>query len=381
MFMLMASTLASACLVSFDGYELRGNGGDTGTGGDEAVSGKSGGGAKSTGGRGGTSAAGTQNGTAGDPGPGDGGDGGSSMAGSAGNAGSSSGSGGAATAGSDSGGTSGSGGSSAGSAGKGGNGGSGGSGAKNCPVNLEGPPLIEIPKTGGGFYCIDRTEVTNQEYSLFLLSNPSTANQAATCSFNTSYEPDTSAACAAEEVAKYDPINRPNVPVGCVDWCDAKRYCEWTGKRLCGAIGGGASSPANFANANESQWFRACSKAGTQNFPYGNDYKPASCNGADVSGFHPADVANKPACIGGYAGLYDMSGNVAEWEDSCSANAGASDNCLIRGGSIDNLDVVTGQNPTLSCNSSNVDDQTPSPGTAKRNAKNEVIGIRCCLDP
>lgn len=372
---LVASSIASACLVSFEGYELRGSGGsDTSNGGDAASSGNTAGGSKSNGGRGGAGAAGNPDGTAGDPDTGDAGDGGTGMAGSAGTAGS----GGAATAGtSGDGGRSGSTGN-AGSGGGGAGGGGGGGGAKNCPVNLQGPPLIEIPKAGGGFYCMDRTEVTNQEYSLFLASNPGTANQGAACAFNTSFDPDTTAACAAEEVAKYDPVARPNVPVGCIDWCDAKRYCEWTGKRLCGAIAGGSNPPGSFADPNASQWFRACSKAGTQKFPYGNEYKASNCNGADVSGFHPADVANKPACIGGYTGLFDMSGNVHEWEDSCSANAGASDDCLIRGGSIDNLDVLT---PSLLCNSSTPTDVTPSPATAKRNAKDELIGFRCCLDP
>src|SRR5215207_6646428 len=249
---LVASSLASACVVSFDGYELRGNGGtDTGNGGDAASSGKPGGGSKSDGGRSGASAAGSPNGSAGDPESGAAGDGGS---GAAGAAGSSSGGGGTPTAGSGgNGGTSGGGGS-AGNAGSGGSAGSGGGGgAKNCPVNLQRPPLIEIPKAGGGFYCMDRTEVTNEEYSLFLASSPGTANQVAACGFNTSFVPDTSAACAAEEVAKYDPVARPNVPVGCVDWCDAKRYCEWAGKRLCGAIGGGSNPPGSFADANASQ--------------------------------------------------------------------------------------------------------------------------------
>jgi formylglycine-generating enzyme len=373
---LVSSSLASACLVSFDGYERRANGGsDPGNGGHAASSGTPTGGSKADGGRGGAGEDGNPSGTAGDPDRGDAGDGGTGMAGSDG-AGGSSGSGGAETAGGG-GGTSGSGGSS-GSGGTSGNAGSGGGGAKNCPVDLQGPPLIEIPKAGGGFFCMDRTEVTNQEYALFLASNPGTVNQSAVCGFNTSFLPDTSAACAAEEVAKYDPVARPNVPVGCVDWCDAKRYCEWTGKRLCGAIGGGSNPPASFADANASQWFRACSKAGTQKFPYGNDYKASSCNGADVSGFHPADVANKPACVGGYTGLFDMSGNVHEWEDSCSANTGGNDNCLIRGGSIDNIDVLA---PSLLCNSSAPTDETPSPATAKRNARDELIGIRCCLDP
>jgi sulfatase modifying factor 1 len=357
---LVASALASACLVSFDGYQplAAGTGGQLAGGGNGAA-GKSSSGGKNSGGMAGDASSG---GEAGDRDPG-------SSAGEGGSAGSGNdaGSGGVSVAGGGAGGTS-----------VAGSGGSGGSDPVNCPANLEGPPLIEIPKPGGGFFCMDRTEVTNQDYAAFLASNPSTANQAAACSFNDSFEPDTSAACAAEEIAKYDPVARPKVPVGCVDWCDAKRYCEWTGKRLCGAIGGGPSPTGSFADAAVSQWYRACSKGGAQKFPYGNSYQATYCNGADVAGYHPAPVANLPACTGGYTGLFDMSGNVAEWEDSCSAASGANDNCLIRGGSIDNIDVLT---PSLLCNSSVVDDTTPSPATAKRNAKNELIGIRCCLDP
>lgn len=34
----------------------------------------------------------------------------------------------------------------------------------------------------------------------------------------------------------------------------------------------------------------------------------------------------------GYAGLYDMSGNVEEWDDSCKASTGPDDYCRLRGG-------------------------------------------------
>lgn len=368
---LVAGALGSACLVSFDGYSPLGNSGEASAG--------------SGAGEGGSSAAGNDGGSessaAGEPA--EGGQAGSESHGGQGEGGS----GGAITGGSDSGmgaGGASNGGSASGGSGNGGsesgggNGGSGGSSPKTCPLTLPGPPLIEIPKPGGGFYCMDRTEVTNEDYAAFLASNPSTAGQIAACSFNSTFAPDTTQACAAEEVDKYDPIARPKSPVGCVDWCDAKRYCEWAGKRLCGAITGGPNPPASFADANASQWYRACSEGGTQKFPYGNAYQPTWCNGADVAGFHAAPVASLPACTGGYAGLFDLSGNVAEWEDSCSGNAGANDNCLIRGGSIDDLDVNP---PTLACNSSTVSDATPSPATAKRSAKDDLIGVRCCLDP
>jgi formylglycine-generating enzyme len=365
-----AGALASACLVSFDGYRpLDSDSGGSMTAGDDGASGNQTGGAKASGGKGGATG-GTEQGNAGEP-HGDAGDTASGSGGSiSGSGGSVAGSGGTVlggTAGSPSGGSD-----------SGGSGGSAGGDPPNCPVILEGPPLIEIPREGGGFYCMDRTEVTNEQYAAFLASTPSSASQDSACSWNTTFEPDTSTACAASESAKYDPLARPKVPVGCIDWCDAKRYCAWAGKRLCGAIGGGSNPPGSFADASASQWFRACSKSGTQKFPYGNTYNANYCNGADVAGYHPAPVASLPNCTGGYSGLFDMSGNVAEWEDSCSANSGASDNCLIRGGSIDDIDVLT---PSLLCHSSTPDDASPSPATAKRNAKNELIGIRCCLDP
>lgn len=255
--------------------------------------------------------------------------------------------------------------------------GGGGSGSQTCPVNLKGPPLIEVPKPGGGIYCIDRTEVTSSDYAQFLAANVGTTGQVAECSWNSSYEPDTTSACTSQQ-GIYDPVARPKVPISCVDWCDAKRYCAWAGKRLCGAIAGGASTPASYIDPAVDQWYRACSKAGSLKFPYGSSYQSAYCVGLDNSGTHPSSVASAPACIGGYDGLYDMSGNVAEWEDACSAASGASDECLTRGGSILSVESVA---PSLLCNDSTLNDTTPMPATAKRNQKSEVVGFRCCYDP
>jgi formylglycine-generating enzyme required for sulfatase activity len=38
--------------------------------------------------------------------------------------------------------------------------------------------------------------------------------------------------------------------------------------------------------------------------------------------------------VGGFAGVYDLSGNVWEWEDSCAGTADGSDRCRLRGGSF-----------------------------------------------
>ncbi len=59
-----------------------------------------------------------------------------------------------------------------------------------------------------------------------------------------------------------------------------------------------------------------------------------------------------------------MSGNVREWEDSCSAEVGAADTCLTRGGSFD-----SGDPQTLQC-----DMHEP----AARDDTDYTIGFRCC---
>jgi formylglycine-generating enzyme len=386
----LAGSLASGCLVSFDGYQALESGdagnasGDAGnaTSGGKASGGSKGNGGRAAGGNGGNGATEALGGNGGEPigGSASGGGAGGKVSGggNSGNGGNGGASGNGGAGGKVSGGGNSGSGGSAGTAGVSGSAGAGGTPAKNCPVNLEGPPLIEIPKAGGGFFCMDRTEVPNEDYAAFLATNPSTASgQGAECSWNNSYQPDTSVACAAA-LGAYDPVVRPRVPVSCVDWCDAKRYCAWAGKRLCGAIAGGANPPGSYIDANASQWYRACSKAGAQKFPYGNTWQSMYCVGLDNSGTHPSPVASAPACQGGYDGLFDMSGNVAEWEDSCSANAGATDNCLTRGGSIQSVESTA---PSMLCNDSTFNDTTPMAATAKRNTKDELIGFRCCYDP
>ena len=68
-------------------------------------------------------------------------------------------------------------------------------------------------------------------------------------------------------------------------------------------------------------------------------------------------------CQGGVTNLFQMSGNVAEWTNSC-VGAGANDNCLVRGGSFDD---VTGNDRTCTA-------AVPTARTTQR----ADIGLRCC---
>lgn len=343
------------CWTTFDGYGALGGSPDAASGASGETS------------KGGADAASAGGGAAGNSAGGGSGGGGIGGAGSGGIP---------ANGGASSGGTLGAGGTGGIGTGGAGTGGAGTGGASaTCPVGLPGPALLEIPKPGGGIFCIDRTEVTNDTYSAFLATAPSTTSQVPACSWNASFLPATSSACA---VLQYDPSGNPKGPISCIDWCDAKAYCEWAGKRLCGAFGGAAIPPSQFADASHDEWFAACSKGGTLEFPYGDGYQGKYCAGIDYPGTHAIPVSNLANCQGGYAGLWDMSGNVAEWEDSCTGATAASDPCLARGGSLFDSD---GTPPTLRCNSSVANDPTPSPATFRRDARSEFIGVRCCYDP
>jgi formylglycine-generating enzyme required for sulfatase activity len=184
--------------------------------------------------------------------------------------------------------------------------------------------MVEIPSPSGK-YCIDSTEVTNAHYATFLAGNPSAVGQPVPCVWNIDYKP--SSGWPA-------PVDAARRPVAFVDWCDAYAYCRWAGKRLCGRIGDGPNAPADLANAEKSQWFNACSAGGTKVYPYGSAYVATTCNGSEQGAGAAVVVGSLFGCQGGVPGVYDMSGNVWEWEDSCSGNTGVNDTCQARGGSF-----------------------------------------------
>jgi hypothetical protein len=204
-----------------------------------------------------------------------------------------------------------------------------------CPVDLPGPALVPIPVPGGGRTCIDRTEVTSEQYAAFVEASPqpSDNDRPSFCEWNDTYAP------AGQWPV---PDDRAEHPVVDVDWCDAWAYCAWAGKRLCGRIAGGPTpydAPLDddrMAYAAVSQWYDACSAGGTRELAYGDTFDTTSCNGprdrpdGDDGDTHP--VGTLASCEGGHPGVFDLSGNVWEWEDSCASDE-ADAYCHPRGGS------------------------------------------------
>ncbi len=183
-----------------------------------------------------------------------------------------------------------------------------------------GPALVRV-----GAFCVDATEVTNDQYAAFLAASPALSlAPSPACTYKTSFAPSSAI-----------PSGKGTLPVVWVDWCDAYAFCGWAGKHLCGAIDGGSSSKANAANKLVDEWYVACSTDGANVYPYGgNVYEQGKCNDSEAkSTGHARRSRDVPGCVGGYTGIFDMNGNAYEWEDACDVSAGASDSCVIRGGS------------------------------------------------
>lgn len=205
-------------------------------------------------------------------------------------------------------------------------------------------------------YSIDATEVTNASYSAFLAADPATANQPPECRWNGTFVPSNDWPAFGNEA----------YPVVWVDWCDARAYCAWAGKRLCGSVAGGPTPFGETNDPQQSQWYDACSLNASRMYPYGNDYDADACNGEDYGAGAALAAGSLETCQGGQAGLYDMSGNVWEWEDSCSEAVGETDKCHARGGSFFTKASI------MRCSFATT--------TYNRTQVGKNIGFRCCRD-
>lgn len=152
-------------------------------------------------------------------------------------------------------------------------------------------------------YEIDATEVTIAAYAEFLAANVTTAGQPKVCAFNKSYAP------ACTDGSPLPGKGYEKHPVTCVDWCDAAAYCKWAGKHLCR----GEMDPPNLID----EWWSACEGLGgmPSTYPYGDVYSAQICNTkGNAAGKGQTWEAGANGCESShYPGLFDMSGNVAEW--------------------------------------------------------------------
>lgn len=195
-----------------------------------------------------------------------------------------------------------------------------------------------VPVLAAGIkYSIDATEVTRAQYEAWLETEPDNgAQEREVCAGNDTFGP--LPRCMEKPTVCHGSSCR-NHPQVCVDWCDAVAYCSAVGKRLCGRIGGGSNAFERYADASSSQWFASCSSGGVNEFPYAGRFQEKTCNGYDFWGdgrdYGTLSVASLTGCqpSGQYSGVFDLSGNVYEWEDACMTTT-SSLVCRLRGGAF-----------------------------------------------
>jgi sulfatase modifying factor 1 len=221
-----------------------------------------------------------------------------------------------------------------------------------CPAG-RGPAMLLVD----GF-CVDATEATSAQYNDFLLAGAALSVQPTECSWNASYLPGNGWTFVSSQ---------GTLPIASVNWCDAYAFCKWAGKRLCGKVGGGPADFSDFSG-NDNEHYVACSNGSTRLYPYGNAFDPTACNGPEHDAGSVLPVGSLTGCQGGVAGLFDMSGNVEEWQDACDGNSGPSDHCLDGTGAFD---YGAGPGGTR-CDFADND---------LRNGEYPDVGIRCCATP
>ncbi len=120
-----------------------------------------------------------------------------------------------------------------------------------------------------------------------------------------------------------DKFEYPNVlgelPLVNVTWHKARKLCQEQGKDLC----------------TERQWEKACRGPEGFVYPYGNVYDKSKCRVEAPWQDGPAAAGAYQDSVSGY-GVYDMSGNVAEWTLGESIEERA-----VRGGFWQNTDFYT----------------------------------------
>lgn len=241
------------------------------------------------------------------------------------------------------------------------------------PCVGKGPPTAIRVGTAPNTFCIDPTEVTNAQYQQFLDAKVPISTQPPECHWNATFQPDPTEAGV-------------NVPVVGVDWCDALAYCTWAGKYLCGRMENGKKvgpiTTETLTDFRANQWLNACTADATRLYPYGGTFELGKCNLFPLDAGRAVPVGTSPGCQGGYAGLYDLVGNVWEWYDrTCKRDAGLEpamipdaavqpdggphqDACGLKGASY----------------ADNGDQDCRREVSVRRDFHGQNVGFRCCSD-
>jgi formylglycine-generating enzyme required for sulfatase activity len=216
-------------------------------------------------------------------------------------------------------------------------------------------------------FCIDKAEVTQREYQEYLDSTEPLDRSVNECPGHTRREP--SEQDGSRCGTPFDPVNTPNLPVACVDLCDAITYCRYRDKHVCSGkrVAPKLNGQSKLNDPIYDAWYRACSGPNHQECPDTNECSSSRCN-VDRTSDGVAEVGSFAECTTG-RGVLDLSGNVAEWTRYCIDVAdGHLSYCYVRGGSF------------RSVSSSDYDCRTGDENLHPINTRSADIGFRCCIE-
>ena len=205
-------------------------------------------------------------------------------------------------------------------------------------------------------FWIDRTEVTNAQYLKCVEAG--ICEEPAVCDWG---------------APTYNDGSKADHPVVCVDWNDARTYCQWAGKRL----------------PTEAEWEKAARGTDGLIYPWGDAFDGRLVNFCDANcrlerkNKDWDDGYTETAPVGSYAdgespyGAWDMAGNVWEWVSdwyngsyyniSPSSNPPGPDagtDKVARGGAWDGLWTYT---------------RTATRRQHDPSDRGSIFGIRCCV--
>jgi formylglycine-generating enzyme required for sulfatase activity len=275
-----------------------------------------------------------------------------------------------------------------------------------CPSG-PGPAMKLVPGADGGT-CVDTTEVTYAQFQQFVVwlgqsqPYPFTSLIDASdpvCGPGTAIDQRSQSAIQATDSQRDPrfPSERDGAPdpypVVSVNYCEAKAFCAWANKRLCGGAPGATDDAVSFMSASVDEWTNACTAGGAYAYGYGVAFDPTKCNtvyrlasdecldpgdpSRDAPYCAPTKAGELTGCTSPdprFAGIYDLIGNAYEWTDVCG-DAG----CLMRGGSFSQGEQF-GADPVDQASCASTWGTNPPYGIDPA-TNNADMGLRCCADP
>jgi len=196
----------------------------------------------------------------------------------------------------------------------------------DCDGVVDNPPVCDTGECGAGQLRIESPTVTSFCMDVYEASRVDA----------TATSPGTTATATSRAGV---------LPWAAVSRVDAEAACAAAGKRLC----------------TSTEWQAACQGAAANFYPYANSYSPTACNGVNTPPFDRALATGSLETCRSADGIFDLSGNLAEWVTDLSSADG-----LLRGGAFSDSQLQ------LRCTARTAPESSSS--------ALPTYGFRCCKD-